>query len=488
MSETSELPARQAETPSQAEQPGPTIQQSGYADDFNGSEWDLATKRTVLVILLVAMAGVIWISRPIIPLLVVSGIIAYLLSPIVDVGERLRIPRSLSTIVLFVLMLVGIILLPVWLVPVIIRQLSALANFDVPSTARSILNWFNQRYYSLPDTIHLLGFELTLGDALRQMETNVQQINIIPSLAEVLSYFQQLLRTATTVVGGTAIIGFNVVGGIFQAVFAALIVFFISLYLTKDAPQIRAYIAGLFPSAYQSEVGDVLRRMGFIWAAFFRGQIILSLTVGVLTWGALTLAGMPGALILAILAGALEIIPNIGPTLAMIPAIIVALTQGSTVLAPLGVNNFAFALITVAIYFIIQQLENNILVPRVIGYSVNLHPVVIIVGIAVGLQVGGILGAFLAAPVIATLRVLGSYIHAKLLGYPPFLGQDLPNARRRMTYRRTVKGDLLQSESERALRLADGSAVEGTDDSRPEQIDTRPQADSPAGRPSRAQG
>ncbi|NJN83835.1 MAG: AI-2E family transporter [Caldilineaceae bacterium] len=280
-----------------------------------------------------------------------------------------------------------------------------------------------------------------------EVQRNFQEFRFIPTLAEILSYFQQLISTATNVVSSTAAIGVSVVGGIVQVLFTVLIVFFLSLYLTKDAPQIRTYVEGLFPSTYQSELVDLLRRMGFIWQAFFRGQLVLSLTVGTTTWLALSAVGMPGALLLGIFAGALEIIPNLGPVLAMIPAVIIALIQGSEVLSAWGISNFGFALITVAIYFIIQQLENNILVPRIIGRGVNLHPIVVICGVAVGFNVAGVLGALLAAPVIASLRVLGSYVHAKLLDYEPFIGQSLPPMRERrpFVYRRTVTGKELKA-------------------------------------------
>ncbi|MCB0184142.1 MAG: AI-2E family transporter, partial [Caldilineaceae bacterium] len=209
----------------------------------------------------------------------------------------------------------------------------------------------------------------------------------------------------------------------------------------KDAPKIRSYVQGLFPPSYQPEFGELLRRISRIWQAFFRGQILLCLIIGVSTWLSLELAGMPGALILGAVAGALEIVPNLGPTLAMIPAVIVALIQGSDVLGPMGIDNVSFALITVGIYFLIQQLENNIIVPRVIGDSVNLHPIIVICGVVVGFSVGGVLGAFLAAPVIASMRVIGGYIHAKLLDYPPFQGRIGAEKPRIRSYRRTLKGE-----------------------------------------------
>jgi len=407
--------------------------------------WDVATKRTVLVILLVALLFVVWISRDVLPLLIISGIIAFLLSPLVDMAARAHIPRGISTIVLFAILLLAMILIPILLTPVLIRQLVSLGNFDVSSTTRLWITRLNDGILGLPNTITVIGFQVPLGDTVDQIQQNFQDIELIPSVADVLTYIQQLISTTTTVVGSTAVFGFNVVGGLFSVLIAILVTFFLSLYLTKDSPLIRTYMQDLLPISYQSEFGQVLRRMSYIWSSFFRGQLLLSLVVGFLIWAILSMFGMPGALLLGILAGLLEVIPNIGPILSMIPAVIIALIQGSPVLEPIGIGNFGFALIVVGIYFVVQQLENNILVPRIIGSSVNLHPIVVIIGVVVGLNVAGILGALLAAPIIATLRVLGSYIHAKLLDYPPFQEGALTSTRRKRPeiYRRVVTGDEL---------------------------------------------
>ena len=327
------------------------------------------------------------------------------------------------------------------------RQLSTLASFDVQNTARTLLVRFNETIYGLPDRVTIIGFELPVGTTIDQIQNNAVEFDFIPSLADILTYVQQVIGTTTNLVSSTAVISYNVVGGLFSILITVVVAFFLSLYMTKDAPSIRRYVESLFPTSYQSESMDVLRRMGYVWSSFFRGQLLLSLTVGFLTWGVLALLQMPGALILGILAGLLEVIPNIGPILAMIPSVIIALIYGSPVMDAAGINNFGFALIIVAIYFVIQQLENNILVPRIIGSSVNLHPIVVIIGVAVGLNVAGILGALLAAPILASLRVLGGYVHAKLLDYQPFFGPDpttLPQEE--ITYRRVVHGDDLQED------------------------------------------
>ena len=295
------------------------------------------------------------------------------------------------------------------------------------------------------------GYQIPVGDLIAQIQENSKQVSFVPSVNDILSYVQQALNTTTNVVSSTATIGFNVVSGIFSAVLGLLVFFFISFYMTMDAPRIQAYIQSLFPTSYRSETADLLRRIGWVWQSFLRGQLILSLTVGTMVWLALTLVGMPGALIFGILAGLLEAVPNLGPIISMIPAVITALIQGSDVLGPMGINNFGFALITVGIYFLIQQLENNILVPRIIGDSINLHPIIVICAVAVGFSTWGILGALLAPPIVATFRVVGSYVHSKLLDYPPFLGKPQP-AQPPQTYRRTVTGrDLALQRQRRAV-------------------------------------
>lgn len=423
---------------------------SADAPDGDGSRWDLSTKRMVLVIMLIGLIGMIWLSRSIIPMLIVSGIIAYLLKPLVDLAERLRIPRSVTTIFLFLLVLVMIILAPVIVIPILYRQLRELAAYDEQVLVANLNNWIQTALDSIQN-VTVFGFVVPVGDMFQQVQANINTFE--PTLEQILSYVQQIISTTTNVVGSTAAISFSVVGGIFQFVLGTLLIFFISLYLTKDAPRIRLYIEGLFPHSYQPEFEELLRRMGKVWQGFFRGQVVLSIVIGFMTWGALGLLSMPGALVLGIVAGLLEIIPNLGPVLAMIPAIIVALIQGSNNPALMEFGRLGFVLMVVGVYFLIQQIENSIIVPRVIGDSVNLHPVVVMCGVVVGFTVGGILGAFLAAPLLASLRVLGSYVHAKLLDYPPFVEhrEKISSMRSMNAYRRIVTGDELKQKQDEAV-------------------------------------
>ncbi len=130
-----------------------------------------------------------------------------------------------------------------------------------------------------------------------------------------------------------------------------------------------------------------------------------------------TAIGLPNAPALGLLAGVLEFIPNVGPILAAVPAILIALFQGSYWL-PL--SNFWFAVLVAGLYVLIQQVEANLLIPRIMGRSLNLHPLVVLVAVILGGSLAGILGVLIAAPTVATLRVLGEYIYRRLTDQEPF--------------------------------------------------------------------
>jgi predicted PurR-regulated permease PerM len=142
-------------------------------------------------------------------------------------------------------------------------------------------------------------------------------------------------------------------------------------------------------------------------------MIVMGLVVGT----SMTIIGLPNAWLIGLLFGILEFIPNVGPVIATIPATLIAYIQGSTVL---NISNGWFAVLVIGINFVVQQVENNYLVPRIMGQSLNLHPIVVLIAAIIGAHVAGVLGILLAAPTVATLRILAEYIYRRLLDLPPF--------------------------------------------------------------------
>jgi len=152
-----------------------------------------------------------------------------------------------------------------------------------------------------------------------------------------------------------------------------------------------------------------------------RGQVILGAVIFVVVWLGLSLLGVRNALTLGLLSGLLEFIPNLGPIIGTGVAMIVAFFQPTN---PWGLESWQFALLVLVFMVVVQQLENNILVPRIVGGALDLHPLIVLVGVLMGAALAGILGAILAAPVLASLKLMGTYIWRKLFDLPPFPEPD----------------------------------------------------------------
>jgi predicted PurR-regulated permease PerM len=133
--------------------------------------------------------------------------------------------------------------------------------------------------------------------------------------------------------------------------------------------------------------------------------------------------GVRNALLLGSLAGLLEVVPNLGPIIAAVPAVLIAFFQGSSIW---NIENTTFALIVIGAYVLIQQLENHLIVPNVLGSSVNLPPMVILFGALAGASLAGVLGIFLAAPVLATARLVLEFVLNKLTEPLPAGGAEGP--------------------------------------------------------------
>ena len=182
---------------------------------------------------------------------------------------------------------------------------------------------------------------------------------------------------------------------VFGGVFSALTVVIVSFYLLLYYNNFKKAIAKLFHKDERAYVEEVVEKINDKLGAWLRGQMTLSFFIGLITYIALSIMGLPYALPLALIAGLLEVIPTLGPTLAAIPAVIVALTI-----------NPPTAIAVIVIYIIIQLLENNFLVPKIMQKAVGLNPVIVILGVMIGANLMGVAGALLSIPFISFIIVL----------------------------------------------------------------------------------
>jgi predicted PurR-regulated permease PerM len=215
------------------------------------------------------------------------------------------------------------------------------------------------------------------------------------------------------VFGETLRFAFEALSSIVWVIFILVV----SFYLVKDSPGLFRWLDSLAPPAYREDFIRLREEINLVWTAFLRGQSTLALLVAMIfTLAGFTL-GLPFAFAMGVLAGLLEFLTSIGHGIWLASAILLALFLGSTWLP---IPDWVFALIIFGLHIFYQQFDLNYLIPRVVGRRVHLPPLVVILGIVAGALTAGVLGVVLAAPTIATARILGRYIYANLLDQDPF--------------------------------------------------------------------
>jgi HAD superfamily hydrolase (TIGR01549 family) len=354
---------------------------------MESTQWSRTTKRLVVVGLVIVFLLVLYVFRALLPPVALALVLAYLLKPFADfVERRTKLSRTLAVVVVFLILLLLLSTIPVTIVPYAVDQIARL-NLNLQQLTDQLIAFLSQ-------PIHLMGYSFNLEDLVGDLQAALQD----------------LLRPFAT---RTIVILFNVASSFLWV----LSIFVISFYLVRDAGRLRGFLDRIAPPGYTEELRRLREEINLVWKAFFRGQVVLGIGVGLVVWIAMTLVGMPNASLLGLLAGLLEVIPTFGPVLATIPALIVAFFQGSTYLP---ISDFWFTVLVLGIYLLIQQTENAYLVPRILGRRLLLHPAVVFIGVLAGGLLFGALGVLLAAPVIGTLRVLLRYVYAKLLDEEPF--------------------------------------------------------------------
>lgn len=411
------------------------------------NEWKSTTKYIVGVGLAIFGLYILYLSRSVISLLVIAALIAFLVRPLINIlHERLRVPRRIAVLLTYLITAIILLLAPLIIVPPIVDAVNYLLSLDYQLLIDNFLGWLESNLIVLRDTgFQILSFKIelqnTIDPILAALQKTSPSFSLEPPSIEVIF---NSLGSAFAVSYGLAV---GVVGSVFSGIVAFLFMILAAIYLSLDAQKFYDNFLAFIPDSQREEINRIVNRLRFIWDAFFRGQITLMIFIGFVVWLGLTILGLPGAFALGVIAGVLEIIPNLGPFLSAIPAVIVALLQGSSVLS---VNNFVFALIIIGFYILVQMLENYFVVPKVLGEAVELHPLVVISGVLIGAAVWGILGALLATPLIASGREIIHYLYRKTLGEDPFPTKEKPPEEETLSLRESMQN--LVAKSQQALK------------------------------------
>ncbi|MCO6453637.1 MAG: AI-2E family transporter [Caldilineales bacterium] len=383
------------------------------------SGWSPQIRILFLIIWLGIALGLVLLARPLWWLLVLMFIVGYLVQPVVGFLQRLFIPRGLATILTLLMVIVLVVLVPSILVPLVFQDIAPI-SIDWNGILQGIVRWTEQ----LPNTVpgfEIFGYEVALTPLYDQAANELIKLQtqaLQPSVESVINTILAGVRPTVQVVGFATALATNVIGRTIGVLLYVILFILLTFYFTNEQPRIVKYLVQLAPERFEAEWAELWRRTGRTWSLFFRGQLILSIVIGVVVWLGLSILGIPGALALGVLAGVLELIPNLGPLLAAIPGVLMALLQGSTTFPEL--SNWLMALIVIGFYVIIQQIENLFLVPRILGRSVGIHAALVLLGVIVFTIHFGIIGAFVATPTLATLIIWFRFFHARILNRRPY--------------------------------------------------------------------
>lgn len=339
---------------------------TGTGATASGHAWALALR---IVAVAVAVGVSLWLLvtlQQILLQVLLAIILASGLSPLVGLLQQAGLPRAASVLLIYLALIGLLVLLGVAVIPPVVVQIEeAVAN--APTYGDQLL----QRLRDLRTTFPFLP---PLDEQLQgQLRGLGSQVGALASQALTLARFAM---------------------GVFSGLLNTLLVLLLTLYLVVDGVHVRDYFLSFVAPARRPYLRQVTDRMGRRMGGWLIGELALMATIGVLSFVGLTVLGVRGALLLAVVAAIGEAIPIVGPILSAVPAVIVAFTQ-----APF------LALLTAGLYLIIQQMENNLLVPRVMQRAVDLHPLAVILSLLGGSALLGVLGAIVSVPVAAAISV-----------------------------------------------------------------------------------
>lgn len=323
------------------------------------SELENSTRIIIKVVITVLGLAFLWAVRDVIALFLLALVLASALDPLADYLSKRRIPRSVSVIAVY-LVLIGLAVLVVSsIIPPLTQQFSLLGQ--------------------------------NLPAALTNFQSRFPALSIFVSQEGLLEFARSLL-TASGDSGGVV----SHTLGAFNSIFGFITVLVVSFYLVvAERKGIKELVRPLVPVSRREQIIHLIEKVQRKMGLWVLGQLILSFSIFLLTYIGLSLLGVQYALVLALLAGLLEIIPYIGPIISAVPAFFFALLQSP-----------ALALAVIVLYIIVQKSESYVLVPKVMEKTVGVAPLLVILALLIGFKLGGILGLLLAVPLASAISVV----------------------------------------------------------------------------------
>jgi predicted PurR-regulated permease PerM len=430
---------------------------SNLGGGMNDPEFPTPWQRKTIWVALTALSvvgigaigvGLIWLVstalgflQPILFPFALAGVMAYLLEPVVARIVAWGTSRQRAVLSVFLVVTLSLAGILVWIIPAIWTQTANLVR-KVPTYRVRVIEkvgQFNDWAYSLemkygvrvpqiPEKIEnplaqAEGLDATtlpvpmIGPATPPPITTIPELKAVPKdhALDLQSFFTgDWLRTTMPVVlrNAWAFVTNSVGGflGVFGFLLSMVIVPIYLYYFLVESKNIAASWGDYLPlraSAFKDEVVAAISEINGYLIAFFRGQLLVSLINGTVTGLGLVIIGLDFGLLIGLMLCILGVIPYLGIIICWVPAVIIASVQGGSGTWIPGEPWWIFPLVVTAIFTVVQQIDGLFVTPKIVGESVGLHPMTVIVSVfAWTLLMGGLLGAILAVPMTATIKVL----------------------------------------------------------------------------------
>jgi predicted PurR-regulated permease PerM len=330
-------------------------------------------KATIVVIGMVLLTNFLGEIADILLIFFVSLLFAAALDPSVDALEKRGIPKAVSVIGIFILVLAFLVFFVSKLIPLIALQLIELAR-----NLNTIVNSGAAGNYPFSGQIQPL-----LDNFFQEIDKDL----VIDQLKSGLDSIGQQLQSLA---GNT----FGVIKNLFNGIFNFVLILIFTFFLTVDERSVDDFFVSLFPSKHGAYIVDKLELIKHRVGYWLRGQVALMCAMFLVSFILFSILGVKYALTLAMLAGLMEIVPVVGPIIAGIPALLVAFNQSATL-----------SLIVLVALIVLQQIENNVLVPMIMRKAVGLSPIIVMLSMMIGFKTLGVLGAIIAIPVSTCISI-----------------------------------------------------------------------------------
>mgnify|MGYP003321722723 FL=1 len=353
-----------------------------------GLSLEKSAKVALYIFIAAAVLFVLYLVKGVLLPFVIGIVLTYLLYPIVRIVEKVlpgktlypKLSRGIAIAIVYLLAIVLLVVGFLLIIPPLFSQSTDLIGklpVFVTEAINSVEGWNKEYSNSLPEPL-----QYEIGGILAAIGWLIDNLGVI-----VLSYLQSFIgRVAVAAVHA------------FSLVIGLIVVPIFVFYLLKDREKVRDSVIDVFPSDSQIHVVHILRILNRVVGAYVRAQVTLAAVVGVFISVGLFLIGVDYAILLGVVAGMFEFIPIIGAWLGFIPALVVVLSTSP--------DKFIWILL---LYAGVQLMQGAFLVPRIQSFAIKIHPLLILVSILIGSEVGGLWGVILGPPIAASVKELIVY-------------------------------------------------------------------------------